>query len=314
MCKTQFKYALRQCKYDEETLRADALAKKLANKSYDSFWKEVKFVNGAKLQLPENIGDVHGAKDIANMWKEYFGEMFNLYGRNSPVSFQYSNAESIKITAEEVFEGVKMLSCGKSPGPDGLVSEHYKLASPKLYPIIARLISSMFVHGYMPENLIRSALVPIVKNKCKSLTAKDNYRPVALANTFTKIIEHVIIGRIDVYLWTSGNQFGFQKGASTDQCIYVLKELINSYLVSGSSKYCCFLDASKAFDRVNHGRLMTILLDRGVPDFIVRLLCYWYSFQTMYIRWGSVTSDAFHVYNGVRQGGILSPLLFNVYV
>ena len=68
----------------------------------------------------------------------------------------------------------------------------------------------------------------------------------------------------------------------------------------------------KAFDRVNHNRLMNILLERGIPKYIVRLIDFWYYNQTMYVRWGSVTSDTFQVSNGVRQGGVLSPFLFNV--
>ena len=52
----------------------------------------------------------------------------------------------------------------------------------------------------------------------------------------------------------------------------------------------------------------------GHPPSIVRLLCYWYDRQAMCVRWGNSLSDPFHVNNGVRQGGILSPYLFNVYM
>ena len=53
---------------------------------------------------------------------------------------------------------------------------------------------------------------------------------------------------------------------------------------------------------------------RGVTGDIVRILVYWYSFQKVYIRWGSAISADFTVGNGVRQGGILSPHLFNIYM
>ena len=66
--------------------------------------------------------------------------------------------------------------------------------------------------------------------------------------------------------------------------------------------YMCFLDASTAFDRVKHSVLLSKLVRRGVPGYIVRLLCYWYGRQAMCVRWGNSLSDPFHVNNGVRQG------------
>lgn len=76
----------------------------------------------------------------------------------------------------------------------------------------------------------------------------------------------------------------------------------------------CFIDASKAFDHVNHEKLFLKLSKSGVPGFLIRILVYWYSHQTMRGRWGNVTSVPFHVTNGVHQGRILSPFLFNMYV
>ena len=111
-----------------------------------------------------------------------------------------------------------------------------------------------------------------------------------------------------------GNQFGFKPKLGTDICIYPLKEIIGSYSPLNGSVFSCFLDASKAFDRVKHSMLFTKLLRRGVSGYIVRLLMFWYAHQTMCVRWGGSVSSKFTVFNGVRQGGILSPFLFNVYM
>ena len=94
----------------------------------------------------------------------------------------------------------------------------------------------------------------------------------------------------------------------------VLKELIDSYRLLNGSVFTCFLDASKSFDRVNHSLLFNKLCARGVPFYLIRLLVYWYEHQRMCVRWGGVYSSYLTVTNGVRQGGILSPYLFNVYV
>ena len=75
-----------------------------------------------------------------------------------------------------------------------------------------------------------------------------------------------------------------------------------------------YIDASKAFDRVNHYKLFTKLRQRGVPCIIVRILAYWYAEQSMQVKWGSCLSTPFTVSNGVRQGGLLSPAFFNLYM
>ena len=97
-------------------------------------------------------------------------------------------------------------------------------------------------------------------------------------------------------------------------CIYVLKEVIDRHRSLNGSIFTCFLDASKAFDRVKHSILFQKLIDRGVPGpgYNVRLLIYWYSNQTMTIimciRWSGKLSEHFGVTNRVRQGGVLSYL------
>jgi len=76
----------------------------------------------------------------------------------------------------------------------------------------------------------------------------------------------------------------------------------------------CFADFSKAFDRVNYWKLFKQLLDIGLSAQIVSLLAYWYSHQRVCIRWNNAVSSSFSIGNGTKQGGILSPFLFNVYL
>ena len=80
--------------------------------------------------------------------------------------------------------------------------------------------------------------------------------------------------------------------------------------------YVAYLDVSKAFDRVNQYKLFKKLLNNGVPKWIIKVISQWYCNKTLCVKWGSVglISDVFPVNNGVRQGGIISPLLFNVHI
>ena len=96
--------------------------------------------------------------------------------------------------------------------------------------------------------------------------------------------------------------------------IYVLKSVIKYFTRQNTPVFLCFLGASNAFDRVNHGKLFRKLIIGKVPLMIVRMLIVWYSKQEMCIKRGQATSDYFTISNGVRQGGILAPRSFAVYV
>ena len=115
-------------------------------------------------------------------------------------------------------------------------------------------------------------------------------------------------------MFTSNHQFGFKSNHATNQCIFILKEICSNFNLSGSPVYVAFLDAEKAFDTVCHWILFDKLLQRGIPSVFVRILLYWYSYQEFYVKWASELSSSFRVSNGVRQGSILSPTLFNVFM
>ena len=117
-----------------------------------------------------------------------------------------------------------------------------------------------------------------------------------------------------MYLITHDHQFGFKSKHSTDMCIFTVKSIVKYYTRQNSPVYTCFLDASKGFDRINHWTLFRKLIDCQVPLLIVRILIFWYQMQLVCIKWGTAVSQYFRISNGVRQGGILSPKLFVLYM
>lgn len=134
-----------------------------------------------------------------------------------------------------------------------------------------------------------------------------------MASILSKVLERILLDRLQAYLITTDNQFGFKNKHSTDLCIYALKEVVRKYSRHNTPVFMCFLDASKAFDHVNHCKLFLKLQKRGVPPYLIRILHFWYLHQTMRVRWGRTTSASFPVTNGIRQGGILSPGLLKLY-
>ena len=109
-------------------------------------------------------------------------------------------------------------------------------------------------------------------------------------------------------------QFVYKKGHSTTLCTLVYKEVISHYVNNNTSVYNCLLDASKSFDRVHLGKLFSILLHKDIPTTVVRLYFDSYSRQKAHVGWNNIMSEYFYVSNGVKQGGVLSVRLFNLYI
>ena len=109
----------------------------------------------------------------------------------------------------------------------------------------------------MPQSMINSVIIPIIKNKSGDFTDKNNYRPIALSSILSKVFEHIIVIRLEEYLWTNDNEFGFKSGHSTDLCVYALTEFIEYFKSRSTSVYVTFFYASKAFVKISHWTLFT---------------------------------------------------------
>ena len=97
-------------------------------------------------------------------------------------------------------------------------------------------------------------------------------------------------------------------------CILLMEDTISLYTSSNSTVHCIFLDSSKAFDRVEYCKLFKLLMDRHVPPHVTRILLSMYTGQRVWVLWNGVSSGNFSVSNGVKQGAIVSPILFCVYL
>ena len=317
--RSQFKRALRQCKSDSSRLTADVLAKSLLHKDDKSFWKEIKKCNNTNTPLASTINNAAGGKDIVNMWKEHFSNILNSSKDSSSKEFVENtlrdrNLYFERFTVSEVIEAIKSMKNGKSCGVDNIYSEHFKYACDKVPVVLTILFNTMVIHGHIPMSLLDTVLTPILKDKKGNVSDVDNYRPIAVTCVVSKVFELLILERYKDLFTTTSNQFGFKEKLGTDICVFTLKQVIEYYQSLSSPVYVAFLDASKAFDKINHYHLLYKLLGRNIPVIIVRLLYVWYKTQKFMVRWGAFMSDSFAVSNGVRQGGILSPVLFNIYL
>lgn len=103
---------------------------------------------------------------------------------------------------------------GKSPGYDGLSIEHLKYAGIYLPDILAMFYTVCIGHSYLPADMLRTVVVPIVKSKTGDISDKSNYRPISLATILAKVLDGLLNTRLDTYVQIHDNQFGFKPGLS----------------------------------------------------------------------------------------------------
>jgi hypothetical protein len=164
---------------------------------------------------------------------------------------------------------------------------------------------------------MEATIIPLVKNKSGDLTDASNYRAIAISTACSKILEFLMYDQLQGLISDDNHQFGFKKDHSTGLCTSVFKETVDYYRRNGSHVFACFVDFNKAFDNVDYWLLSYRLINTDCTHMqmlCIRLITYWYSHQAMHIRWQNVVSNSFKIFDGVRQGGVLSPFLFRFYV
>ena len=172
----------------------------------------------------------------------------------------------------------------------------------------------MVTHGISSTEFNKSVIISLVKDKRKSKSSSENYRGISLSAIFSKIFESIVLNKIKDKITTSDSQFGFKIGHSTSLCTAVLQQTIEYYTNGNSNVYLLFLDASKAFDRVKHSKLFECLIRNGVCPLYMRIVFVMYKLNNAVVKWKQNKSDSFKLNNGVKQGGILSPYLFALYI
>lgn len=169
-------------------------------------------------------------------------------------------------------------------------------------------------HSYLPQDLMKTIVIPLVKNRTGDITEKTNYRPISLATVLAKVLDRVLDVHLQGRLKLHDAQFGFREGLSTESAVLTLKYAVNHYNKRKTPVYACFLDLSKAFDLVSYDILWSKLAKAGVSREIIAIFNHWYSNQSNFVRWANALSDEYRLSCGVRQGGLTSPRLFNLYM
>ena len=171
-------------------------------------------------------------------------------------------------------------------------------------------------NGVVPSQLKIAKIVPIFKSGLK--TNIDNYRPISLLSTFSKILEKIIATRLTIFLNNnnilSSWQFGFRSKHST---IHPMIHLMNFVADSSNRKkhtIAIFCDLKKAFDTCNHIILLDKLRKFGVTNLELEWFRSYLSERKQFVALNGSNSSLLNIELGVPQGSILGPLLFLLYI
>lgn len=320
-----YHYAIRSVKRNEHAIIRQRFAESVLNGKNRDLWLEVKKINGIKSAPASTIDGQSSPDNIASIFADKYQDLYNsvpynvkdmsdirneLTKRISTVGF----SEDYHVSQDDVSAAIRGLKPNKNDGGRGLSTNHFKHGSSELARHTAYLFTGLLTHGSVIDDFRACSIVPIPKAKNTNLTDSENYRGIALSSVFGRIFDLIVLHRYSDELTSCDLQFGFKKNRSTAMCSMIAKEVIAHYVNSNSNVHCVFLDSSKAFDKVEYCKLFNLLLDRHIPPHVIRVLLNMYTGQQVKILWNGVCSNTFPALNGVKQGAIISPILFCVYL
>ncbi|CAG4924021.1 unnamed protein product [Colias eurytheme] len=257
---------------------------------------------------------INDLDDVAERWREYCSALYcctnNL--NNASTSWNEFDLEPT-ILRSEVTAAIAALKIKKAPGSDHITAEILKSLGDKGIDYIHSICNHIWQHGDWPTDWCKSIILPL--HKKGSTRNCGNYRTLALVSHSSKILLHIINNRIRYYLdWQiPQEQAGFVKGKGTREQILNVRQLVEKAYEFDIPLVLCFIDYSKAFDCVDWSCLWKVLAELGVPQHLIFLLQSLYYNSQGVVRVDHTLSKPFKFEKGVRQGCILSPILFNIY-
>lgn len=327
--RAQYRRASRWVLRNQDRLSADRMAQSLRGNDARDFWVEAKKMKSGGHSMPSVVDGVEGVEEICSLFKEKYEDLYNSVSFNDIEMNEFLNVVSTKVNTvcefgscenhhvmnvDDVKCAVRKLKAGKSDANVNLCSDNFICACNDLFVHLSLLLNMFYFRFSAPAEMLTSILVPIPKNRKKALSNSGNFRSIAISSIVGKILDHIVLKNHSSVLQTSDLQFGFKSEHSTTQCSFILREVVEYYAYRRTPVFVTLLDATRAFDRVHYVKLFKLLMRRGMCPSLIKLLIMMYIGQSLAVRWSNAVSSSFNCTNGIKQGGVLSPVLFCIYI
>ena len=251
-------------------------------------------------------------------WAEHFKEILNRPDPEEEAAIEDMgfNIEMKRgrITQQEIIEAIKSTKANRAPGEDKITSDMLKADPSTSALVLADLFNQVWEEEKVPEMWKKGIIVKLPKKG--DLSECNNWRGINLLSVPGKIFCRIILQRLkqSIERTLREEQSGFRKDRSCADQIFVLRTIVEQSLEWNSSLYINYIDFEKAFDSIHHPSLWKILEAYGFPQKVINILRDMYANNQCCVRHEGQQSEWFQVKTGVRQGCVISPVLFLVVI
>lgn len=217
---------------------------------------------------------------------------------------------------DELMKAIDSLACGKAPGSHGIPPEIVKAGRESSFlGHLHEILLQCWEEGTIPQDMQDAKIVTLHNNKGDRSDC-NNYRGISLLSIVSKAFSRVVLSRLQLFADRvfPESHCEFRAKRSTIDMVFSLRQLQERCRKQRRSLFLAFIDVTKAFDLVSQPGLFTLLLRIECPSKLLRMIMSFHDGMTGTVQYDGSSSDPFPIKSGVKQGCVLAPTLFGMFL